>query len=192
MAFKVTDYILTPMDLYHGIRALLKLSLMGWVRLILVVGAYFVARHYGASIIDAGFITFLVVTFTYDIEARIPLSLALGALILIVLILTLGPHTEFINETTWPEPIAVWVYYFLAIGVLKQMKDVLGGERGKELLNAVMHPREIPVARLKMESTIIPVKLERHSHIYETYGGRYTVEKIGTIVRVREKGKRYP
>ncbi len=136
MAFKASDYLITPVDLYHGIVALFRLSPMGWVKLILVLGTFFVARHYGVGFIDAGFLTFLIATFAYNIEALVPLSFALASLLLIVLIMILGPHTEYVNETTWPEPIAVWVYYFLAIGVLKQMKDVLmdrreGDQKGK-------------------------------------------------------------
>jgi hypothetical protein len=123
MAFKATDYLITPHDVWLLVLALFRMSLRDTFKLLLVLCVGFVAEHYGVGFVDILFIIFLVGVFIYDISARVPISLALGLLILIVLVMLVGPHTEFVNETTWPEPIAVWVYYSLAIGVLKQMKD---------------------------------------------------------------------
>lgn len=123
MSFKATDYLITPRDVWVLFKALFGLSFFGWVKLVLLIGAFFLARHYGADVVDAFFCAYLVGVFAYDMDARISISGALGLLVLIMVIMVVGPYTEFVNETTWPEPIAVWVYYLLAIGVMKQIKD---------------------------------------------------------------------
>lgn len=133
MAFKATDYLILPSDVFHLIRALLRMPLIGWMKLLLLIGGYFFAVHFGADTIDALFVVFLIAMFAYNIDAKISISLALILLVSIVLTMLLGPYVEFINETTWPEAIAVWVYYFLAIGVFKQMKDMFMERGGEEV-----------------------------------------------------------
>ncbi len=132
MSFKASDYLITPKDFFLLFRSLFRLSLFLWAKIIVLVGAFFLATHFGAGTVDALFILFFVAVFIFNIEARVPISLALFFLVAIVLIMLLGPYTEYVNETTWPEAIAVWVYYLLAIGVLKQTKDLFASRGESE------------------------------------------------------------
>lgn len=130
MASKATDFLITPRDLWKLLQLLFHMSILGWVKLLALIGAYFAARYFGVGFVDTIFAVFAVAVFAYNLDARIPIVSALIGLGFIVLILIIGPHTQALNETTWPEPIAVWVYYFLAIGVAKQMKDMFVARRG--------------------------------------------------------------
>ncbi len=170
MAFNATDYIITPRDIFLFLKSFLR-SGRDRVKLALLVAVFLAALLFGAGVVNALFLAYFFSVFAYDIAARISLSLALLLLVLIVFVMLIGPYTEFINDTTWPEPMSVWVYYFLAIGVLTQLKEMVGASKPAQVLAM---PVEVALENKKQQSKQHPL---------------YTVIKEGTKLIIIRRGK---
>ena len=123
MAFRAMDYFITPRDLSKLLRSLMHISGRNLLKIFSLGIFCFVLKYFGISVENGLFVVGLLIVFLWNIDARLPIGSALAMLIAIILVLLVGPHTEFINETTWPEAMAVWVYFFLVIGVAKQIFD---------------------------------------------------------------------
>jgi hypothetical protein len=208
MSFKATDYVITPADLFRAIRALFRLSWRDWVR-ILVVGAILALlwKMYGVDLSDLAFIGLFLSVFAWNLDARIPIGGALAGLVLIMAIMLVGPHTEYVNETTWPEVVAVWVYYFLVIGVLKQVKDVFMEGRGEAGVQDTLVVDEIQkgavaiaptsqVAESTRDSESSPVVPPRRpglapigDHLSRSPNGKYVIMKKGRQLIFVKYGK---
>lgn len=133
MPFRATDFLITPSDGIAVLRYFRDLSLSGWVRMFVLTLSTFIAYHFGVSLTNTVFLFILLWVFLFNVDARAPIKAALVCLVLIIVLLLLGKYVESIDADAWSESIAVWVYYFLAIGVLKQVKDhVLTDADGEE------------------------------------------------------------
>jgi hypothetical protein len=71
--------------------------------------------------VDIFFITFIFSTFFWNIDGRISIGFALLCLIGIMALTILSGYAGVESAKSWSETVAVWTYYFLVIGVLKQM-----------------------------------------------------------------------
>jgi hypothetical protein len=117
-----TDYLLTPRDV-------IKLARRGWRRLTLrhfvglVVGiAAGLAVWLWLGDASAGvFAMLLAMALVWRVDSRVPLGLALGLLVLIPLAQLAYQHNWAITADDWSQGLAVWVFYFLAIGVVSQV-----------------------------------------------------------------------
>ena len=190
MAFKATDFLITPSDIPRAIRGLFHMSWGGWIRLGLFIAAFFAIRHFGMDIDDAFFALFFAAIFLWDIDGRVPVSGAIGFLVLIVLIKVIGPYTQEVNETTWPEVIAVWVFYLLSTGVLKYVWDHMRGKEGADTLEAEpierdMSPEgvireEVSVPTVSLSTEVSPVQpAKEYGEIRRTAQGDFHVAKKG-------------
>jgi hypothetical protein len=198
MAFKATDFLITPSDIPRAVRWLFGMSWGGWLRLALFVGAVFAIRHFGMDVDDALFALFFVAVFLWDIDGRIPVSGALIFIVLIILIKLLGPYTQILNETTWPEAIAVWVFYLLSIGVLKFVWDHMRGkdeagalevepsERPELLGFAVSSVLSVSDAPVHVRVQVTEERQEKEGgEIRRTPQGNFCVEKRGNWVIIK-------
>ena len=117
------DYVITPRDLLRLLRSLMHISRQSVLKIFALGIFCYLLKYFGMGFENGLFAVGLIVVFLWNIDAKLPIGGALATLIAIILVLLIGPHTEFINETTWPEAMAVWVYFLLAIGVAKQIFD---------------------------------------------------------------------
>jgi hypothetical protein len=123
--FKFKDYILTPLDLYRGIFYLFKkASRKDWFILAGLVIVFLFARNYLQWQFDSSlFFVFLLAIFIWNLDSRISIALALICLIIVPFLLALDEKLIVSELKDWAEQFAVWAYYFLVIGVFKQVFD---------------------------------------------------------------------
>lgn len=84
--------------------------------------------HY---LFDAGeetlfFLAFLVVLFRWRLDSRVSIGAALACLVAIPVSLILFQIRWWPAGEAWAETFAVWAYYFLAMGVLRQIVELAG------------------------------------------------------------------
>lgn len=113
---KISDYIFT----YSDIRELLKnMTPRDWMG----VGILLVPLVAGSFVfgIEGGiFLTFAFVLFYWKVDSRFSIKCAIPCMIIIPVILIISNHS-FTITTDWAERVAVWAFYFLSIGVIKQI-----------------------------------------------------------------------
>jgi hypothetical protein len=62
--------------------------------------------------------------FFWNVPGRIAIGCALLCLVSIVILLALANYTIFTRAQTFAEVVAIWTYFFLIIGVLKQVFEM--------------------------------------------------------------------
>ncbi len=95
-----------------------------WVGVVIVIalasGLYF-GLHF--SFENIFFWVFCFVLVYWDLDSRISIGLALVALVAVAILNAMGNSgVSFVSG--WDERVAVWVYYFLVIGVVKQIVEM--------------------------------------------------------------------
>ena len=101
---------------------------------IILLGMLGVAMHFGLHWHAEGifFWLFFVSLFYWKIDSRVSIGLALAGLVLIMILLALsdagiapswrwGDNITTMHLDALAEKVAVWVYFFLVIGVVKQI-----------------------------------------------------------------------
>ncbi len=73
------------------------------------------------TIVDIFFWIFFFVMFWWQIDSRVSIGGALVCLVIIPFLLVLGNKEIFLKGEAWAEVVAVWAYFFLVIGVAKQI-----------------------------------------------------------------------
>jgi len=120
---KIANHILTPRDIYQ----LLKYS---WARaglrdlnglLLLVILSLIFRLYLNLSLENSLFLLFICTLFYWRIDARLSIGLALVGLISIPVLLILFNQNIYLLGEYRAEQAAIWVYYFLSIGVVKQI-----------------------------------------------------------------------
>jgi hypothetical protein len=130
---RLSDYTFTPRDfgqLFVGLfRRLRHADLLDWIGIVLL-GAFTVGLHTYTALgyDDIFFWVFAAWIFYFDLDARVSIGCALAGLITIPLLLFLGDLGYAFGETG-SEEVAVWVYFFLVIGVVKQVWDSIQDSR---------------------------------------------------------------
>jgi hypothetical protein len=123
--FKIKDYIITPIDLYRGMLYLIKIAKKkDWIIFIILSSAFLFTKNYLGWESDSSlFFIFLMAIFLWDLDSRISIALALACLIIVPFLLAIDEKLIISELKDWAEQFAVWAYYFLVIGVLKQIWD---------------------------------------------------------------------
>lgn len=96
-----------------------RYNIVGGVGLIIFVLGLFIFT--GLTSIDIFFWTFFMSMFYWDIDSRVSIGGALVGLVLIMFLLLLNSWGWMSSGDVWAEKVAVGVYFFLVIGVVKQI-----------------------------------------------------------------------
>lgn len=159
-----TDYIITPMDIVHAVRW------FGWRGAISLFVAVFVGVGISLYIgIELGVFVALFVFWTgAGYSGRL---FFVAAIILLLMIMGISVYdTEFeIGDTKAIEKLAVWVFYFMAIGVVKLFVESMSDKElphNKKTQNQPQPQPEKPNNRLA-EMTIEekPKPIQRQSNM---------------------------
>ena len=132
--FRASDYVFTPGDAIHfgrefwgTVRRLGGRDILG---IALVSAVVFALRVYAGFGPEALFFwAFALSIFYWRWDARLPIGAALGCLAAIPLLLVLYNQNIVYSGEDWAERVAVWAYYFLVMGVGKQIVDVHAARR---------------------------------------------------------------
>jgi len=121
--FKIKNYILTPSDIYKGALHLVeRVGLKDIIGLVVLLGLFFVFQNYFEWQADSSlFMIFWIALFFWNLDSRISIAGALVCLVFCPILLILENNYGFVMGEIWAEQSAVWAYYFLVIGVTKQI-----------------------------------------------------------------------
>ncbi len=113
---RLTDYLLTPGDVYGWLTTLHKRDYVGAGLVVLVVALGTVVLSFEGG----AFLAFATALFYWRIDSRFAITCALVCLILIPVLLILSKFMFVITDAT-AERVATFAFYFLSIGVIKQI-----------------------------------------------------------------------
>ena len=132
--FKITDYLVTPRDIYHGVLYVVqRITVRDTVGALLVVGLFAVLQFvFDVSGDGLFFWPFIAVIIYWNLDARVAFGLALATLVLIPFLLILFNQEIMLTGEFWAERVAVWTYSFLVIGTLKQIVEYLVENKTKK------------------------------------------------------------
>ncbi len=123
--FLPTDFLLL---LWRGIRFAWRERLrVASVSIVAIVAWY----GMGAGVEGTAFLAFLAAVFAWDLDGRVSIGAGLACLVLIVVLQALIQSGVLLLFEESTETVAVWAYYFLCIGVLKQLVDLVREGRRK-------------------------------------------------------------
>jgi hypothetical protein len=149
-----SDFLITPMDVFRAMRHVWRRA--GWYD---IVGAALLALlladlrlMFGFGAEALFFWGFGFVTFYWRRDGRAAVGLGLLCLTTVPLLLALGQPGILIYGEAWAEQMAVWAYYFLIIGVGKQLVD-LGVERFRARRAQPAAEEDPTLARFRMPAT---------------------------------------
>lgn len=118
----------------HWLPAKVRHSLGACIVIGLVLGLFILTSLTSADIF---FWVFFFSLFWWNIDGRVSIAFALAFLITIPILLALHQYASMAGSEAWAEVVAVWVYFFLAIGVMKQMWE-MAWEKKDEVVEEVM------------------------------------------------------
>ena len=179
--FKIKDYILTPIDIYRGVLHLIKnAGLKDIIGLAVLAGLFVFFRNYLEWQTDSSlFMIFWIALFFWNLDSRISIAGALVCLISCPILLILFEKDILLLGEEYAEQSAVWAYYFLVIGVTKQIWE-FRKESAEEKEEPETEEKAIRNVRLEPEQSPAPVA-------QETSG-----EKAKTIDEIVEETQRRP
>ncbi len=124
--FKLKDYIFVPKDI-----VILGRKFWFWSHYtdflgILALLIYYVVlgRIFSLALEPLFFSGFILAIVYWDMDSRVAISLALLCLVIIPVLQILYNNNILFSGEIWSERIAVWAYYFLVIGVVKQIFEL--------------------------------------------------------------------
>lgn len=131
--FKVKNYLITPKDIYLGVKHIFKkASFNDLIRLAVVLIFLVIFKLYlSLSLESIFFLLFIIVLFIWKLDSRVSISFGLAALICCPILLILSNQQIMLTGEYWAEKFAVWAYYFLCIGVVKQIIEYIQDNRKK-------------------------------------------------------------
>lgn len=111
-------------------RSFLKQSLLRhtdpWLRpVLLLIPTLLLFGLTSLTSVEIFFWMFFLSVFIWNLDSRIAIGGALAGLLVIMLLSIIELFNTPDTFAFWREEIAVWTYYFLVIGVLKQLWDVV-------------------------------------------------------------------
>jgi len=156
--FKLSEHILTPIDLYRIALSLLqKTTGRDIIKIAILIGLFVVFRNYFEWQTDSSlFMIFWIALFFWNLDSRISIGLGLISLIFCPILLYLHENNGFLMGEVWAEQMAVWAYYFLVIGVSKQIWE-FRKESAEEEKNPETEEKTIKNVQFKSEQTPAPV-----------------------------------
>lgn len=141
--FKLKDHILVPKDILILARSFWRWShYTDWLG-ILALGLYIFVFGYLFTLPAEPlfFIGFILAIIYYEMDSRVSIALALVCLVTIPILLSLFNKNILYQGEIWAEQVAVWAYYFLVIGVVRQIfeyrADAKAEAKKKKALGAV-------------------------------------------------------
>jgi hypothetical protein len=131
-AIKATDYLLTPKDVWHIVRdTFRRADERDWIGVIIIL--FFIAARLSPllniALRESLFLIFLFVIFYWRVDSRVSVGLGLSCLVIIPLLLVLYNARYLFEGDLYAEEVAVWAYYFLAIGVVKQIGEYIADSK---------------------------------------------------------------
>lgn len=122
----VADYLLTPYDIWRGLRwmyqRIREAKRYDWIGIVLIIGsAWFLAGNVSLSL--SVFVLFGLVVVYWNIDVRLPSTLAVVCLLLVPIQLFLFSQGMFPFGDTTAEVTATWAFYFLGISGIKLVID---------------------------------------------------------------------
>ena len=125
---KISSYLLTPRDLFTLLKRFYHWShytdFLGLLILLTLASALSYLLLLPPEPIF--FLCFIAATIYWHLDSRVSISLALLCLIAIPILLTLYNKNVLLLGDAWAETVAVWAYYFLVIGVVRQIFEYRG------------------------------------------------------------------
>ena len=131
---KIKDYILIPKDIltlgkmfrfwqhytdWLGILILfLYVLLFGWL--------------FGVPAEPLFFIGFILAIIYWGMDSRVSIAFALACLVCVPILLILYNKNILFQGEIWAEQVAVWAYYFLVIGVVRQIFEYRAEAKSKK------------------------------------------------------------
>jgi high-affinity Fe2+/Pb2+ permease len=123
------DYFITPADLWRMIRRFRTRDVLGViVALLLIFGIPTIST---LSLEESFFLIFLIAMFFWRIDSRVSIGLALACLVLAPIFLYGIGGASIATASLGNDgahALAVWAFYFLSIGVIKQIWELRRGE----------------------------------------------------------------
>jgi hypothetical protein len=117
------DYLFDHKDLhalYRYVRS--RLSMQDWIGILLLVALVAVVNQFYVIQFEAIFFTiFILAIWRWNIDSRLAIGLALVCLVIVPILMMLYNNLYLVEGDIWAERVAVWAYYFLVIGVVKQI-----------------------------------------------------------------------
>ena len=112
-----------------------------------ILGLYFFvfSRLFGAPAEPLIFIGFILAIIYWGMDSRVSIALALACLVIMPILLILFNKDILVNGEIWAEQAAVWAYYFLVIGVVRQIFEYQRDakkEKKKIKKKKIVKPRE--------------------------------------------------
>ncbi len=131
----LSEYAFTPRDIGHVVgwffRRIRTARFWDWVGIALLLALGIALRTYTElGLDDIFFWVFTAWIFYFNLDARISIGCALAGLFTIPLLLFLAEKGFAFGEMG-AEEVAVWVYFFLVIGVVKQVIDMIRDGRSQ-------------------------------------------------------------
>ncbi len=125
--FRLSDVIITPRDIWALVRHLFsrrgQRDLFGLILLLVWTAELGYGLHASPEVVF--FWGFVLVLVYWRQDGRFALACALACLVMTPVFLELGQGGWLLYGKKWAEQTAVWTYYFLCIGVGKQIFDML-------------------------------------------------------------------
>jgi hypothetical protein len=143
---KLSDYIITPVDLWRLGKAL------GWRRILaasgvlLVTWGALVAGQAPSWVVPLAITAVAIIT---GVDARAPFGLAISLLLVIAGWSAFDPAASTTTDgDTGPEILAVWAYYGLVLGVVLLLRDQVWPRR-QDLITTAATPLRTAAASLQ-------------------------------------------
>lgn len=121
----LTEYVFGLRDLWHLIRYLYRraagMRRQTLLKLLLIVAIELgLVFWMGYGVQGIFFWGFFLASFLFGWDGRVAIGFALVGLVLIPILLAPKQYAGWILADLWAEEVAVWVYFFLVIGVVRQ------------------------------------------------------------------------
>lgn len=124
---KLTEYLITVKDVQTVLKKTANaFSLQNLIRMICLVAlASIVYIFTGVGLEATIFFSLLCLLLFWRLDGRISIGLGLLCLILIMVCIGLFRLNLFVYGEIWSEQLAVWAFYFLSIGVITQVVELM-------------------------------------------------------------------
>jgi hypothetical protein len=136
----------------------------------LIVAGLFALLHFvlGISGDSLFFWPFIAAVIYWNLDARVSFGFALVTLVVIPVLLILFNKEILLTGEYWAERVAVWTYYFLVIGMLKQIVEYVQERRKKKkwsqnMLEAKRKKREAKRAAIRVTDIVHVAKIEKRN-----------------------------
>lgn len=122
----LSEYFITTKDLFGLIRKIIvgipMVTIAGELLMVAWAAVMFFVLHWPLEAVF--FVTFLAALIYWNIEGRVSIGIGLICFVLIIIMQLLVDVLISLPLQQLSENVAVWAFYFLAIGVIKQIYEL--------------------------------------------------------------------